>query len=77
MSLMQSVNVAQLLNVICLFVSSAFPVAASAPAQVIVTYEKQSLRGVPKERCSENMQQIYSRTPIPKCDFNKVALQYY
>ena len=27
------------------------------------------------KRCSKNMQQIYSRTPIPKCDFNKVAKQ--
>ena len=25
------------------------------------------------KRCFENMQQIYRRTPIPKCDFNKVA----
>ena len=24
--------------------------------------------------CSENMLQIYRSTPIPKCDFNKVAL---
>ena len=24
-----------------------------------------------------NMQQIYRRTPMPKCDFNKVALQHY
>ena len=24
---------------------------------------------------SENMQQIYKRTPMPKCNFNKVALQ--
>ena len=23
------------------------------------------------------MQQIYKRTPIPKCDFNKIALQLY
>ena len=23
--------------------------------------------------CSENMQQIYRRTPMPKCDFNKVT----
>ena len=30
--------------------------------------------GVPRKRCSENMQQIYRRTSIPKCDFNKVAL---
>ena len=28
--------------------------------------QKQPPRGVPKERCSENMQQIYSRTPMPK-----------
>ena len=35
--------------------------------------QKQPLRGVPRKRCSENMQQIYRRTPIPKCDFNKAA----
>ena len=23
------------------------------------------------KRCSENIQQIYSRTPMPTCDFNK------
>ena len=39
--------------------------------------QKQPARGVPRERCSENMQQIYRRTPMPKCDFNKVALQLY
>ena len=38
---------------------------------------KQLSRGVPKKRCSENMQQIYRRTPMPKCDINKVALQLY
>ena len=37
--------------------------------------KKQS--GVPRKRCSENMQQIYRRTPSPKCDFNKVAMQLY
>ena len=37
--------------------------------------QKQSPRGVPRKRCSENMQQIYRRTPMPKCDFNKVAKQ--
>ena len=25
------------------------------------------------KKCFENMQQIYRRTPMPKCDFNKVA----
>ena len=35
--------------------------------------QKQPPIGVPKKRCSENMQQIYRRTAMPKCDFNKVA----
>ena len=39
--------------------------------------QKQSPRGVLKKRCSENLQQIYMRTPMPKCDFNKVAKQLY
>ena len=34
---------------------------------------KQPPRGVPKEKCSKNMLQIYRRTPMPKCDFNKVS----
>ena len=29
--------------------------------------------GVLRKRCAENMQQIYRRTPMPKCDFYKVA----
>ena len=36
-------------------------------------FQKQPSRGVLKKRCSENMQQIYIRTPMPNCDFNKVA----
>ena len=28
-----------------------------------------------EKRCSENMQQIYWRTLMPKCDFNNVAKQ--
>ena len=39
--------------------------------------QKQPFRGIPEKRCSENMQQIYRRTPMSKCDFNKVALQHY
>ena len=34
---------------------------------------KQPSRGAFIKRCSENMQQIYRRTPMPKCDFNKVV----
>ena len=39
--------------------------------------QKQPSRGVLSKRYSENMQQIYRRTPMLKCDFNKVALQLY
>ena len=31
---------------------------------------KQPSRSVLRKRCSENMQQIYRRTPMSKCDFN-------
>ena len=37
---------------------------------------KQPSRGVLRKRCSENMQQIYKRTPIPKCGFNEVASNF-
>ena len=36
--------------------------------------QKQPPSGVPRKRCSENMQEMYRRTPMPKCDFNKVAV---
>ena len=36
--------------------------------------QKQPLRGVLRKKCSKNMQQMYRRTPIPKSDFNNVAL---
>ena len=39
------------------------------------TCQKQPFRGFVLKRCSENMEQIYRRTPMPKCDFNKVAKQ--
>ena len=38
--------------------------------------QRQLSRGVLRKRCSENMQQIYRRTSMPKCDFNKVALRH-
>ena len=37
--------------------------------------QKQSSRGVLWKRCSENMQQRYRRTPMPKCDFKKVFVE--
>ena len=42
--------------------------------QPVPDLQKQPPRGVSRKSCSENMQQIYMRTPMPKCDFNKVAL---
>ena len=39
--------------------------------------QEQPTRGVHKKRCSENMYLIYRRTPMSKCDFNKVARQLY
>ena len=45
-------------------------------------YQKQPPRGVPRKRCSENMQQIYRRTLTPKCDlrsksnFIEIALRH-
>ena len=45
---------------------------------LVYTYaEAAPFRGVAIKRCSENMQQIYSETPMPKSDFNKIILQLY
>ena len=38
---------------------------------------KQPFRGVLRKSCYWNMQQIYKRKPMPKCDFNKVVKQLY
>ena len=37
---------------------------------------KQSSRGVLRKGYSEYMQQILGRTPMPKCDFRKVACNF-
>ena len=42
---------------------------------LFLNVQKQRSRGVLRKRCSEKMQQIYRRTPMPKYDFNKVAVQ--
>ena len=39
--------------------------------------QKQPSGGAHSKRYFENMQQIYRRTTIPMCDFNKVAKQRY
>ena len=38
-------------------------------------FQKQPSRGFLGKRFSENIQQIYRRTPMSKCDFNNVAKQ--
>ena len=45
--------------------------------ETILKIQKQPPRGILRKRFSENMQQIYRRTTLPKCDFNKVAKQLY
>ena len=38
---------------------------------------KQPSRGVLRKIYSENMQQIYRRAHMPKCNFNKAAKQLF
>ena len=44
---------------------------------LIMKFQKQPPRGVPRKRSTENMQKIYRRTTMLKFDFNKVAKQLY
>ena len=44
--------------------------------RTVMVVQKQPSRGVLRKRCSENMQHIYRIIPMPKCDFNKVALHF-
>ena len=37
--------------------------------------QKQPPKCVLRQRRSENMRQIYGRTPIPKCDFDNFAMK--
>ena len=53
-----------------------------SPIRTLFTlfFQKQPSRGVLRKRCSENMQQIYRRTPVPKydllCNFIEIALRH-
>ena len=38
-------------------------------------FKKQPSRYVIKKTCSKKMLQIYRRSPMPKCHFNKIALR--
>ena len=43
----------------------------------ILGIQKQPLRGGLRKRCSENMRQIYRRTPMLQCNYSKVTKQVY
>ena len=58
-------------------ISNQFLSTLEHPARHCGTKQKQPSRDVLIKRCSENIQQIYKKTLMPKCDFNKVALQRY
>ena len=40
-------------------------------------YQNQPSIGVLIKKCSEKMKQIYRRTSMPKCDFNKVTFHFH
>ena len=40
----------------------------------VIKNQKQPSRSILRKKCSENIKQIYLRTPMPKCDFNKVLV---
>ena len=42
-----------------------------------ISAQKKPSRVVLKKRCFESIQQIYRRTPMSKCDFNKISKQLY
>ena len=44
----------------------------------IAEMRKSTLRNTKfRKKCSENVQQSYRRTPVPKCDFNKVCKAFF
>ena len=75
MTILQPVEVWH--NVLSLILEDSWRHPALSHTEKTVILQKQPSRGVLWKRCFENMQQIYSRTPIPKCDFNKVTWQLY
>ena len=55
----------------CSFLESSIIFSCNHIAIHVAKTKKQPPRGVPRKSYSENMQQIYGRTPMPKCDFNR------
>ena len=56
------------------YLATAGYLAKNYKVYVVCIMQKLSSIGVLRKRSSGNMDQIYKRTPVPKCDFNKVAL---
>ena len=54
--------------------ATAGNLAKNYKVYVVCIMQEQPSRGVLRKRSSGNMHQIYRRTTVPKCDFNKVAL---
>ena len=56
------------------YLATAGYLAKNYKVYVVCIMQKHPSGGVLRKRSSGNMHQIYKRTPVPKCDFNKVAL---
>ena len=78
MTLMQTLRTSVALFRKAQYLDIVLPVVCKGSPQFISAWQnnvqKYPSKSVFRKRCSENMQQIYKRTPMPKCDFNKVAL---
>ena len=56
------------------YLATAGYLAKNYKVYVVCIMQKEPPRSVLRKRSSGNMHQIYRRTPVPKCKFNKVAL---
>ena len=65
----------EMINMIYLWKKNLHLKRKKVSRAVSIKIQKQPSRGALRKRCSENMQQIYRRTSMPKCDFNKVTKQ--
>ena len=70
-----NINNKTLERILIISVINCLTLVVSMLTERFFLLQKQPFIGVLIKRCSENLQQIYRRTPMPKCDFNKVAKQ--
>ena len=73
--LAQRVFIIKLEQIVAFFVINVYNYAQ--PMKTYSNSQKEPSGGVLRKRCSENIQQIYRRIPMTKCDFKKVASQLY